>query len=53
MTVKEIKDHFKKETGQEIFKTILFINQKDTEAITHNPEYVKWLENKLAHFLTS
>ena len=51
MTVKDIKEHFKKETGQEVFKTIKVI--KETEAIIHNPEYVKWLENKLADFLTS
>jgi hypothetical protein len=44
MTVKEIREYFKKETNQEIY-----IPEKEQE---YNSDYVKWLEKKLADFLT-
>lgn len=46
MTIKEIREFFKKETNQEIYTS-----EKEEEK-EYNSNYVKWLEKKLADFLT-
>lgn len=51
MLVKEIREHYKKESKKDIWKTVVITN-KPEEAVIYDPEYVKWLENKLADFLT-
>ena len=51
MLVKEIREYYKKESKKDIWKTVIITN-KPEEAVIYDPEYVKWLENKLADFLT-
>ena len=47
MTVKEIREHFKKETNLEIY-----VSNEEQASNEYNQDYVKWLERKLADFLT-
>lgn len=49
MLVKDIRESFKKETGLEVF---LKDENKSQNKELYNSEYVKWLENRFADFLT-
>lgn len=51
MLVKEIRESYKKEINKDIWKTVVITN-KPEQAVIYDPDYVKWLENKLADFLT-
>lgn len=53
MMIKEIRNIYKKETNKEIFESVIFVKDKPQEAVTFSNEYVKWLEERLADFLTN
>lgn len=48
MTIKEIREHFKKETSEDTH----ILQKEKPSTVQYNPNYVKWLESKLADFLT-